>query len=466
MTRKTDGALEGATLTLVATSNAHSGPRDLDLSVRTLPGPLDADLTACCTYQPDALWIAERADAPVRSAQSADRIGQAGIAQFSQSRRGAWTTVSFSETLTNPVVVAGPPSYRGPQPTTLRVRKTRPDRFEIRMDEWDYLDGGHTTETVPWLAINAGRHTLADGRRVEAGHAEDVEEGWSSASFSASFDRLPIVLVQVVSDKSHATVTARVRNVTRSGFHIQIQREGAPTESVRPETVSWIAFEAADGEGWTASGAAGVAYGVGRTENTVTHSPTTISFAERFAEAPAVLAAMQTFDGGDPAALRAPTTTGSGWSVFVEEEESRDSEVQHTTEVVGWVAVAPGALLGSRDGSQTVSAPVAGSSKRSLTAISDVVAGVALPTSLILDGVHPNPSRQTARVRYGLPEEASVTIEIFDALGRRVEVLVDGRLAGGWHEADVGGADLPAGLYVVRLQAGSVVRSKPFTVVR
>lgn len=55
---------------------------------------------------------------------------------------------------------------------------------------------------------------------------------------------------------------------------------------------------------------------------------------------PVFLADMQTTDGGNTANLRWTNRDFSGVDVQVDEEQSRDNEVWHTTEVVGYLALA------------------------------------------------------------------------------------------------------------------------------
>ena len=73
-------------------------------------------------------------------------------------------------------------------------------------------------------------------------------------------------------------------------------------------------------------------------------SPYTVDFAVSWDAPPAVFGAMNTANGGDPSHMRqgdAGTTT-AGVQVFVEEETCTDSEMAHTTEVVGIVAIQSG----------------------------------------------------------------------------------------------------------------------------
>ncbi len=79
-----------------------------------------------------------------------------------------WQTISISGHYNNPVVIAGPPSSIGGDPGVIRLnninRSRNALRYLIRFQEWDYKkDGLHALETVPALALEAGRSTMADG---------------------------------------------------------------------------------------------------------------------------------------------------------------------------------------------------------------------------------------------------------------------------------------------------------------
>jgi Kelch motif/Galactose oxidase, central domain len=80
----------------------------------------------------------------------------------------------------------------------------------------------------------------------------------------------------------------------------------------------------------------------------------------------------------------------------------------------------------------------------------------ALPvTSLHMDGAYPNPFTTHTTLRYDLGADARVRIEIFDALGRRVQTTERQDAAGPGHEAEVGDAGWPAGLYLYRIEAAT-----------
>ncbi len=90
----------------------------------------------------------------------------------------------------------------------------------------------------------------------------------------------------------------------------------------------------------------------------------------------------------------------------------------------------------------------------------------ALPSEVTLAGAYPNPFSRTATVAFALPEAQRVTLTVYDVLGREVARLVDGEVEAGRHEAALDGAGLPAGVYLVRLTAGSVTETQRLTLVR
>jgi nitrite reductase/ring-hydroxylating ferredoxin subunit len=78
----------------------------------------------------------------------------------------------------------------------------------------------------------------------------------------------------------------------------------------------------------------------------------------------------------------------------------------------------------------------------------------------------PHPVTTEARLRYTLPAPGPVRVEVFDAAGRRVAVLVDGLQAAGPHSAAWDARATAPGTYVVRLTAAGEVRTRAVTVAR
>jgi hypothetical protein len=74
----------------------------------------------------------------------------------------------------------------------------------------------------------------------------------------------------------------------------------------------------------------------------------------------------------------------------------------------------------------------------------------APPTRFALLGTGPNPSRGAVEATFQLAHAAEITLELFDAQGRRVATLARGSWPAGIHRANWAGAQPASGLYLVR----------------
>lgn len=88
------------------------------------------------------------------------------------------------------------------------------------------------------------------------------------------------------------------------------------------------------------------------------------------------------------------------------------------------------------------------------------------PLVFRLDAAYPNPFTSVTTLTYALPEAATVRLEVFDVLGRRVRVLVDETLPAGEHRVALSAAGLPSGTYLVRLAAGDRAATSRVTLIR
>ena len=90
----------------------------------------------------------------------------------------------------------------------------------------------------------------------------------------------------------------------------------------------------------------------------------------------------------------------------------------------------------------------------------------AAPLAVALEAPYPNPFRTEATVAVVLDREAAVTVEVFDALGRRVAHLHDGPLAARRHAFTFQPGDLPAGVYYARIHGDGFSETRPLVRVR
>jgi hypothetical protein len=215
--------------------------------------------------------------------------------------------------------------------------------FQCRVDEWDYLDGGHTVETLSYIVLESGTYQLVDGTKVTV-HAAAIEQtdrdAWTSVCFALDMGGVPVVLSQVMSANDPAAVAIRHTGIHQTGFDLKLQEEEAADGIHGTETVGWIAIEPGAGSSGDRP------YEAGATGAVVDDEWKTISFSAAYSSVPVVVPAMQTYNGGDPCSVRCRDLGLSGIAVFIEEEQSEDDEIDHALEAVGYAAFEAGAIVG------------------------------------------------------------------------------------------------------------------------
>lgn len=275
----------------------------------------------------------------VTSSSTSD-IGEIGTTTAQQNSASQWYTITLNRTYNDPVVVMGPLSYAGVSPAVVRVRNVTNNSFEWQIDEWDYLDGRHGAETVSYMVVEAGNHTLSDGTRIAAGQTS-VDHRFSPVGLPG-LNGTPVVLTTVASHVGASAVTPRLRNVSGSGFEVRLHEEQNNDPRHALESVNYVALEA----------------GSGQTEGTpfivdnanVSHMTANVSFDSPVGSTPALFAGIQSYVGGDTTALRYRSLDATGFSVFLQEERSQDQEVNHAIETVGYLAIPTGILSTSSSG--------------------------------------------------------------------------------------------------------------------
>jgi hypothetical protein len=96
-----------------------------------------------------------------------------------------------------------------------------------------------------------------------------------------------------------------------------------------------------------------------------------------------------------------------------------------------------------------------------------------LPTVFALEQNYPNPFNPSTTIRYALPVDASVSLDVFNALGERVEQLVNTTESAGYKFAVFENTALASGVYFYRLTAvpvngtqGTFVQTKKFVLTK
>lgn len=80
--------------------------------------------------------------------------------------------------------------------------------------------------------------------------------------------------------------------------------------------------------------------------------------------------------------------------------------------------------------------------------------------------VHPNPGNAKFRIRLDMPVSGMVTAEVYDLSGRRVAQIHDGSMAPGIQTFNWNATGNPSGIYLLRVESGTVVEIQKIVLLR
>ena len=143
--------------------------------------------------------------------------------------------------------------------------------------------------------------------------------------------------------------------------------------------------------------------------------------------------------------------------------------VKGPSEIQAIIAITSAATPGTRTVTVTNAAPGGGSAGltggftvTSAPASSDEGELGIVPDTYVLQEAYPNPFNPSTRIRYGIPENSRVRIDVHNMLGNVVAELVSGERSKGMYELQWHADNLPSGVYLVRINAESAESAKRF----
>ena len=91
---------------------------------------------------------------------------------------------------------------------------------------------------------------------------------------------------------------------------------------------------------------------------------------------------------------------------------------------------------------------------------------VSLPTAYQLHQNYPNPFNPSTIIRFALPEAQHVTLKVFTLLGSEVATLLNDVESAGNKEVAFDAGNLPSGIYVYRITAGTYYETRKMVVMK
>ena len=268
-------------------------------------------------------------------------IGETGVIVMDQPRRDAWHLVELSHVYVRPVVVVQPISSNAFEPAHSRVRNVFNDSFEVKIEEWEYQDGIHATESMHYIVFESGVYRLDDGTLLEA-RTEILDGNWNTIDLKQSFESSPIVLASLQTFNGTDPVVIHMDDVEPDRFQARLREEeakGFRSSRHTQEAVGIIAVECAVGSG------SSLIYEVSMVEEGITHEWSTIHFDQRFSTTPLFIANPMSEHGSNTFNLRYRNLNTMSVDVRLEEETSRDDELVHVSESVGYIAMEANGLI-------------------------------------------------------------------------------------------------------------------------
>ena len=316
----------------------------------------------------------------------------------------SWRSIRFQdEFLNTPVVIAGPAADNDLDPVSVRLRNSASYGFEIKVDEWDHQDGSHSEENLSFMALSTGRHSLG-GVTAEAGHGL-VDNNWKRIDFAQPFGSVPVVLSQVASEVASASVVARVRNISTTGFDVRLQESAASDGIHSRETVNYIALS--QGAGLYD----GKAFNVGTAQAGASWS--SVNLGQAYYQ-PGFLASMQSTLDATPAAVRYRSLSGNSVQLMVQNETSQGATQNHGSENIGWLVFETDTTFVA---SVATSAPAPSGQSVAFSATPSTAAGVTYSWNFGDGSSTVTSTSPTANHNYNAPGRYVVTMTLKDANG-------------------------------------------------
>ena len=94
------------------------------------------------------------------------------------------------------------------------------------------------------------------------------------------------------------------------------------------------------------------------------------------------------------------------------------------------------------------------------------IGGVDAPSEYTLYQNFPNPFNPSTTIKFGLPENANVTLTIYNQLGEKMNVLYEGNMEAGLHEVTWNAEKLASGLYFYELKTNKITTVKKLVLMK
>ena len=250
-----------------------------------------------------------------------------------------WSAAVMKERFqTNPCVVLGTPTYRNKMPLGYRVNHVQNDACDFRLTTWDYQEQPSLAypDTIALMMTLEGNYDW-NGLQVEVGQLEGINDEWKHIEFNQPFDGVPVVIPTQTTSNYLSSSSARVRNVSSTGFDLKLQYEG---NNHLPDGFSEKVTFLAVSQGKAIYG--GKEIHVGLSGDVVVEDNllggTRLEYGASYNSLPLYFAAMQTENDTITSALRIKSRDLTS-ATLIKDREKAVAHERVKGEQVGWVVI-------------------------------------------------------------------------------------------------------------------------------
>jgi hypothetical protein len=97
---------------------------------------------------------------------------------------------------------------------------------------------------------------------------------------------------------------------------------------------------------------------------------------------------------------------------------------------------------------------------------SDVVEVEIIPAKFELSQNFPNPFNPSTTIRFSLPKETQLKINIYNTLGELVQTLAEGTYEAGYHKVTFNASNLPSGAYIYRIESADFMQVRKMVLIK
>lgn len=153
---------------------------------------------------------------------------------------------------------------------------------------------------------------------------------------------------------------------------------------------------------------------------------------------------------GCEGAINGTTNSGSNWLLQSFATTTYLYSISFPSASTGWAVGAGGRILKTTSGGVTAIQPISNE----------------IPEKFSLSQNYPNPFNPTTKIMFAIPNNSFVRLNVYDAIGRKIEILVNEHMDAGIYEAVWDGGNYSSGIYYYKFTAGEYSEARKMVLIK